>query len=143
MIKRFSNNKGFTLLEVVISLILVGLVVGAIFDGFSISLRNISKMDVYNAALQFAQNKMNEYLLDDSVYTNGSDSGSWNDRFRWDATFETHEIDDIRVDKSRLSTRLLYIKLTVYYKFFGKERKIKLFTIKLVPKPKIGQQGYF
>ncbi len=141
---RFSlNSKGFTLLEVVISIILVGMVVGAIFDGFTISLRNISKMDIYNAASQLAQNKMNEYLLDDSVFTNGSDSGAWNDRFRWEATFETHEIDDLKVDKSRLSTRLLYIKLTIFYKFQGKERKIKLFTIKLAPKPKRGEHGYF
>ncbi len=137
------NKSGFSLLEVVISIILVGLVVGAIFDGFSISLRNISKMDVYNAAVQYAQNKMNEYLLDESIYSNGSDSGYWNDRFRWEATFEAHDIDDLRVDKNRLSTRLLYIRLTVYYKFMGKERQVKLFTIKLVPKPKIGQKGYF
>lgn len=139
---RRHSDAGFTLLEVVIAVVLVGVAFGAILQAFSQSLRNIRRIDVYQVAMQLAQNKMNELLIDDQVVDDGVLEGAWGDNFRWRAALETHEVDDLAVDKSRLTTRLLYIRLTVHYNFEGRDRQIKLFTSKLVPKPQVGEQGY-
>ena len=133
---------GFTLLEVVIAVVLVGIAFGAILQAFSQSLRNIRRIDVYQVAMQLAQNKMNELLVDDQVVADGVLEGAWDENFNWRAALETHEVDDLAVDKSRRTTRLLYIRLTVHYRFEGRDRQIKLFTSKLVPKPQVGDQGY-
>jgi general secretion pathway protein I len=139
---RRNSDAGFTLLEVVIAVVLVGIAFGALLQAFSQSLRNIRRIDVYQVAMQMAQNKMNELLIDDEVIADGVLEGAWDDNFRWRASIETHEVDDLAVDKSRLTTRLLYIRLTVLYRFEGRDRQIKLFTSKLVPKPQVGEQGY-
>ena len=139
---RRPGEAGFTLLEVVIAVVLVGIAFGAILQAFSQSLRNIRRIDVYQVAMQMAQNKMNELLIDDQVVDDGVLEGAWDDNFRWRAALETHEVDDLAVDKSRLTTRLLYIRLTVYYRFESRDRQIKLFTSKLVPKPQVGERGY-
>jgi len=139
---RRPGEAGFTLLEVVVAVMLVGVAFGAILQAFSQSLRNIQRIDVYQVAMQLAQNKMNELLIDDQVISDGVLEGAWDDNFRWRAALETHEVDDLAVDKSRLTTRLLYIRLTVHYRFEDRDREIKLFTSKLVPKPQVGEQGY-
>jgi prepilin-type N-terminal cleavage/methylation domain-containing protein len=139
---RRNSNAGFTLLEVVIAVVLVGIAFGALLQAFSQSLRNIRRIDVYQVGMQKAQNKMNELLIDDEVISDGVLEGTWDENFRWRAALETREVEDLAVDKSRLTTRLLYIRLTVHYLFEGKDRQIKLFTTKLVPKPQVGEQGY-
>ncbi len=139
---RRHSDAGFTLLEVVIAVVLVGIAFGAILQAFSQSLRNIRRIDVYQVAMQLAQNKMNELLIDDQVIDDGVLEGAWDENFSWRAALETHEVDDLAVDKSRLTTRLLYIRLTVHYNFEGRDRQIKLFTSKLVPKPQVGERGY-
>jgi len=136
------SSRGFTLVEIVIAVALVGITFGAIFQALSLGMKSIRRTDVFNTALQLCQNKMNELLIDDEVFTDDVREGQWNDDFWWRAQLEVHEIDDLTIDKSRLSTRLLYIRLTVFYNFSGQIRTVKLFTIKLVPKPKIGERGY-
>ena len=132
----------FTLPEVVIAVVLVGITFGALMQAFSQSLRNIRRIDDYQTAMQLAQNKMNELLIDEEVYTDGVLEGSWSENFHWRAALETVEVDDLAIDKSRLSIRMLYIRMTAYYRSDGRERSIKLFTTKLVPKPQVGERGY-
>jgi general secretion pathway protein I len=137
-----SSAAGFTLIEVIVAVVLVGLTFGALMEAYSISLRNIHRIDVYQSAMQLAQNKMNELLIDDTVNSDGVLEGAWDQDFRWRAALETHEVDDMLLDKSRLTVRMLYIRMTVYYRSESKEREIKLFTSKLVAKPQIGEQGF-
>lgn len=139
------NDRGFSLIEVVIAVVIVGITFAAIMQAFSQTIRSIDRVDVYQVALQHAQNKMNELLLDDTVIGDGILTGACDEaeQFTWRAQMETNEIDDLTIDKTRLSTRLLYIRLTVTFPYGGHQRDLKLFTIKLVRKPKIGEKGYF
>jgi general secretion pathway protein I len=139
--RRRRSCAGFSLLEVVIAVVLVGVVFGAIIQAFSYSLRNINQVNVYHTALQLAQNKMNELLIDETVIGDGLLEGSWDANYSWRAQMETREVDDLTIDKNRLSTRLLHIRLTVVYASDGRRREVRLFTIKLVPKPDIGEPG--
>jgi len=140
-LRRRRASAGFSLLEVVIAVVLVGVIFGAIIQAFSYSLRNISQVNVYQIALQLAQNKMNELLIDEHIIEDGVLEGSWDDNYSWRAVMETREVDDLTVDKNRLSTRLLHIRLTVTYASEGRRREVRLFTIKLVPKPGVGEPG--
>ena len=140
-LRRRRTDAGFSLLEVVIAVVLVGVIFGAIIQAFSYSLRNISQVNVYQIALQLAQNKMNELLIDESIIEDGALDGSWDDNYSWRAVMETREVDDLTVDKNRLTTRLLHIRLTVTYTNEGRRREVRLFTIKLVPKPSVGEPG--
>ncbi len=142
-VRRRAVDRGFTLIEVVVALALVGITLGVVFQAFTLALTNIRRIDLYHTAMQLAQNKMNELLIDDDINSDAVLEGDWNDTFSWRAALETHEIDDLQVDKSKLTTRLLYIRLTVTYRQQNRSREVKLFTIKMVPKPEVGQRGYF
>jgi hypothetical protein len=129
------------MVEIVVAIAVVGVTFGVIFQALSQGLSAIRRGDALNAAMQLCQNKMNELLIDDDVFEDGFLEGQWDENFRWRAQLETKEIEDLAVDKSRLTTQLLYIRLTTFYRFGDRERAVKLFTIKLVPKPALADRA--
>jgi general secretion pathway protein I len=135
-------TQGFTLVEVIVAVAVVGITFGIIFQALAQGMQTIRRTSAYTVALQLTQNKMNELLIDDDIMADGVLDGRWNEDYWWRVELETREIDDMLIDKTRLSTRLLYIRLSVFYNFAGQERVVKLFSIKLVPKPQMGEQGY-
>lgn len=133
---------GFTLIEVMVAVVLLGLTFGSVFQVIALSFRSMERRDMSHQAMQYAQNKMNELLASEEVYQAGHLSGAWNEQFHWRAELVLREVDDLKVDRTRLTTRLLDIRMTVFYKYRGTEKDVRLFCTKVVPKPKIGQRGY-
>jgi len=135
-------SAGFTLVEVIVAVAVVGLTFGVIFQALSQGMQTIRRTNAYTVALQLTQNKMNELMIDEDIREDGVLEGRWNDDYWWRVEMETREVDDLMIDKTKLSTRLLYLRLSVFYNFAGRERVVKLFSIKLVPKPQIGERGF-
>jgi prepilin-type N-terminal cleavage/methylation domain-containing protein len=77
-----SPSSGFTLLEVLVSTVLLGTVVVAMLGLSSQSLRNIARMKPQEAALLHAREKMNEILLREELEPIVQ-SGRWNDGAAW------------------------------------------------------------
>lgn len=123
-------------MEVVVAVLILGIAFGAIFEAFSRSLRNLDTLDAGEVALQYAQNKMNEILVDERIRQDGMAEGRWSENYWWDAQLESREIDDPTVKREDLSTKLLQVRLTVHYRHLDREKSVKLFCIKVVPKPK-------
>jgi len=139
---RRPSEAGFSLIEVIVAVVLVGITFGALMQAFSQSFRTIQQVDAYQTAVQLAQNKMNELLIDDAIFEDGILEGAWDENFRWRVAMEVQEIDDLAVQKDSLSTRLLYLRMTVFFRFGDKERSLKMFTIKHVRKPAVGEEGH-
>lgn len=137
-----ASRGGFTLIEVMIAVLLIGITFGVVFQAFSQSQRNIDKMDRHQTALQMAQNKMNELIVDFDVVLGKTIEDRKDDDYQWKIELVPREVDDLTVQKNQLTVRLLDIRLTLYYKVGGATREMKLFCSKLVPRPKIGEKGY-
>jgi general secretion pathway protein I len=65
------NRKGFTLLEVMVATVVMGIAVAGLIAGLSQSVRNASRLTDYDRAAMLARTKMNDLLLDASLPFDG------------------------------------------------------------------------
>ena len=61
------NSRGFTLLEVIVALAILGISIGVTMHIFSGGLKNIHRIDMAHRAMHHAENVMNEVLVDQDI----------------------------------------------------------------------------
>lgn len=91
--QRLANMRGFTLIEVLISTVLLASVFVAVLGLSSQSLRNLNRMEPHQRALSHAREKMNQLLLLEELQP-GMTSGSWEDGYRWEAAVSPSRFND-------------------------------------------------
>ena len=64
------GKRGFTLLEMVVATTIMGIAVVGLLSGLSGAVRNAARLRDYGRAVQLAQLRMNEMLLDDRLPRN-------------------------------------------------------------------------
>jgi type II secretion system protein I len=79
---RSSAARGFTLLEVLVSTVLLGTVFVAVMGLTAQSLRNINRMEPHEKALWHAREKMNQVLLLEELGPT-EQAGRWDDGYQW------------------------------------------------------------
>lgn len=62
-----SGRRGFTLLEVLVATVIMGIAVAGLIAGLSQSVRNAARLTEYDRAAVFARTKMNDLLLDSTL----------------------------------------------------------------------------
>ena len=77
--KRRARESGFTLLEVLVATVVMGIAVSGLIAGLSQSVRNASRLSEYDRIAMLARTRMNELLLDPSL-PYGSTAGGKFDR---------------------------------------------------------------
>src|SRR5215475_7071287 len=65
-----SDQAGFTLLEVLVATLIMGIAVAGILSGLSASVRNAARLTDYDRATLLARSKMDELLADQSIQRN-------------------------------------------------------------------------
>ncbi len=122
-------SRGFTLLEVLVAVSIVGIAIVIILQLFSSNLRTISASEDYSNAMLVAEAKMRELLAQEellpmSLSETSKDGYSFN-------------ISIIREKEERtenINAELLRINLTISYRSGLRERKIVLTSLKTIPK---------
>jgi len=125
---RFSQ-KGFTLLEVMVALAILGISVTYILQLFSANLRAVSLSRDYGLAAMQAEARMRQVLDDDQL-----NEQSWSE-----VTSEGYRLDlqvsNVLADRTdNLAVKLLAIDLTIHWMKGKKERSMTLRTVKLANK---------
>ena len=77
--KRKTSAKGFTLLEILAALLLIGLVLPAVMKGLSLASILVADSDRKYEALDLAETKLGEVLLEESWKTNTAGSGNFDE----------------------------------------------------------------
>jgi type II secretion system protein I len=72
-----SRRAGFSLLEVLVATLIMGIAVTTLLVGLSQSVRNAARLAEHDRAAMLARNKMNELLLDVSLPFTGTVEGSF------------------------------------------------------------------
>jgi len=124
-----SRSAGFTLLEVLVAVAILGIAIAVILQLFSADLRAISLSGNYVEAAAKAEAKMRE-VLDDDALTERSLSETTNDGYRIDVSV-TRALGS---RTENLPVILLEISLTVHWTKGTKERALNLRTMKMVTK---------
>ena len=77
------RSRGFSLLEVLVALTLIGVGFSAIFAGMSGSLRSLERADATNRRIELARSKLAEIDLVPRVKPNDAANGVFADGTRW------------------------------------------------------------
>jgi len=124
-----SKEMGFTLLEVLVAIAVLGIAVTLVLQLFSTDMRAIVASEDYVSAAAKAQAKMRE-VLDDDALTEKSSSEATDDGYRMDVS-----VTSVAKERTEnLPVDLLDISLTVRWMNNAKERSLTLRTLKAVPK---------
>jgi general secretion pathway protein I len=72
-----SRKRGFTLLEVLVATVIMGIAVAGLIAGLSRSAKNASRLTDYDRAAMLARTRMNDLLLDVNLPFDGSMDGKF------------------------------------------------------------------
>ena len=72
-----SEKSGFTLLEVLVATVIMGIAVAGLIAGLSQSVKNASRLGDYDRTAMLARTKMNDLLLDSNLPFQGEVSGDF------------------------------------------------------------------
>ena len=109
-LKSLKETAGFTLLEVLVALALLGIAVTAILQLFSANLKSISASEEYVAGSLEAQSKMQE-VLDGTEFSEKSWSGVTNNGYR----FQVSVSDTLKERAEFLPVKLVAVEVKVYW----------------------------
>jgi general secretion pathway protein I len=124
-----TKDEGFTLLEVLVALALLGMAVIVMLQLLSANLRAVAASDDYVSGVAKAEAKMMEILEDDKLSAGTLDEDTA-DGYRIQVS-----IDEALQEKAESAgVKLLDITLTVRWKKGEKERSLTLRTMKVVNK---------
>ena len=86
------DNAGFSLLEVLVATVIMGVAVTALIVGLTQSVKNASRLSEYDHAAMLARTKMNDLLLDVDLPFDGPAQGSFDATSGWRATLRPYDM---------------------------------------------------
>lgn len=121
--------KGFTLIEVIVALSILGIAITVILQLFSVNLRAISQSEDYVMALIQADLKMRELSQSDNLHEN-----TWSEMTAEGHRFDITVTEAYKERTEALHLRLMEIQLTVRWKNGQQEKSQTLKTLKAIQK---------
>jgi len=124
-----NSPSGFTLLEVLVAILIIGIAISVVLQLFSANLQAIGVSGDYVAAVTRAESKMRE-ILDDQNLSEKAFAETTDDGFRIDVAVT----DALRERTEDLEVKLLQIDLTIHWTKGSKEKSLTLRTMKVAEK---------
>jgi len=126
-----ADSRGFTLLEILVALSVMGIALTMVVQLFSGSLRMASLSQSYNQAAQLAERKMAEVMASEEPpdEKGSTETGNFNESYTWEVVSTPYE--ELKPEDERGFPLELYrMEVKVTWKQAGKERRIILTSIK-------------
>ena len=129
------GQHGFTLLEVLIAVMILGLSITALLQQFQVALRAGSASGDVGRAVLHAKEKMETLKASDRL-TDASESGSFDDGFEWTTESVPYQFAAETGDDTYESLKYETFQLTasVSWKQGEREKQVQLTTLKTVRK---------
>ena len=132
---------GFTLLEILLAIAILGVAVTVIMQQFSAGLRIARTSQTHTTATIYAKQMLEEYLLAEEM-EEGEASGTFDDGYRWNVSIQAYE--DYKEEEGAteeeqeiyeyLPLEMFRIESVVSWMEGGKEKSVALATLKTVKK---------
>lgn len=143
-------RSGFTLLEVLVAVVILGTSITSMFVLLNTTLRNTRKVEAASRAISLGHSKLNELLIkspeESTDYAGGvlipdqQIAGSWDEMTRWEALASEHP-KSVSVASSPITP--LQVRFVIYWKSdaSGEESQLLLETIRLFKKTREESSG--
>ena len=122
-------NKGFSLLEVMVAFVVMGLVVGTILQLFGSSMNSVALSDEYSFAVQVAESRLaavgSEIKVEDGSKS-GEEKGS---AYRWEVTMSPIKLSD-EMEKLPVPLQLYQVEVVVTWKTGDRPREFHLSSLR-------------
>ncbi|MDA2933885.1 type II secretion system GspH family protein [Acidobacteria bacterium AH-259-D05] len=127
--------RGFTLLEIVVALAILGMGVGVVMQIFSGGLKNIHRIDLAHQAMNHAENVMNEILSDETIVGEVSLAGDLDEEFDYMAEVRHWEEpeDNLSIEVAEPAAYLLSVRVDVHFKNDPHGKLYRTECLKTVP----------
>lgn len=125
----FQFNKGFSLIEVLVAFVVMGLVVGTLLSLFGSSLRSVALSDEYSFAVQIAESRLaalgNAIKVEDGN-VNGDEPGTG---YHWTVRMSPIELSEQR-EKLPLPLQLYRVDVVVNWQSGDNNREFHLSSLR-------------
>ncbi|QLQ32450.1 MAG: type II secretion system minor pseudopilin GspI [Candidatus Thiothrix singaporensis] len=125
----FQSSKGFSLLEVLVAFVVMGLVVGVILQLFGSSMRGVALSDEYSFAVQVAESRMAAVGREIPVEEGDSSGEEKGSGYRWEVRMEPIKLDD-KQEKLSIPLQLYQVDVAVTWKTGEKVREFHLSSLR-------------
>lgn len=126
------RSAGFTLLEIIVALAVLGVGLGVVLQIFSGGLKNIHRIELAHRAMSHGENVMNEILTNQEVTGPTTLSGDLDEDFDYSAEIAEFEDPDqggfpLELPVEAQSTKLLAVHVRIHFKHdaFGKYYQLR------------------
>jgi general secretion pathway protein I len=127
------QNKGFSLIEILVAFVILSLTLGTIMQIFSGGLRNVGNSDDYSRALYLAESRLAALGVEQAL-SEGVTSGELDRRFRWQIQVQPYR-EAATSDEAQLKYGLYRVMVTVGWGDGAKARRLELSSLRLAQKP--------
>jgi len=137
-------NRGFTLLEVIVAVAILGIGLGTAMQIFSGGLKNIHRVSQAHRAMNHAENIMNEILSDESIIGPMEISADLDDDFSYDAMVDYWDppAAELSLDVVQEPMELLSVVVDIHFKNDPNGKKYRSICLKSVSLlPELGPAG--
>ena len=135
-----SSTRGFTLLEIVVALAILGMGVAVVMQIFSGGLKNIHRIDMAHQAMNHAENVMNEILSNQAIVGEVSLADELDEEFAYTAEVRYWEApdDNFVIDIVEPGAYLLSVQVDVHFKNDPNGKLYRAVCLKTVPNESAG-----
>tara|TARA_B100000686_G_scaffold297300_1_gene329492 strand:+ start:604 stop:1248 length:645 start_codon:yes stop_codon:yes gene_type:complete len=123
------NEKGFSLLEVIVALSILAAGFVTVLQLFSKSIHSVETSDEYLKAISLAHHKMNGLELDDFKTNNFSGIFDNEPGYRWELSLEPY---DTPVNDKEINIQVAKVKLNIIWNYENRERNFEIVTLRTI-----------
>jgi len=127
-------KKGFTLLEVIVAVAILGIGLGVAMQIFSGGLKNIHRISQAHAAMSHAENVMNEILSDESIIAPMQISDDLDEEFSYTAVVDYWDApaEELSLNVVEDPMEMLSVVVDIHFKKDPRGKKYRVICLKSV-----------
>lgn len=134
------SPQGFTLIEILVAISILAIALVIILQLFSGALKSRRVSDEYTTGVFYAQEKMEETLLSESLNA-GVDEGEWDDGYSWRTEIVRMEQTEEESTELPFDTFEIAVEVAWCQDPAGKGKRCQLKTMKIVKKQEVDEVG--
>ena len=129
------DRNGFTLLEVLVAMMILGISLGVILQQFALASRAGTASHDITRATVHAREMLEELKMLPDLYE-GVEQGKFDDGFEWETTVELYLYDEFEEQQVFENIRYETYRLSavVFWRYGSRERQVELETLRTVRK---------